>query len=419
MAYNELIKKFDRIREYMRRFYVYGFWHRDQFSMKSARSYDNERRRIESWLGEYVSFRQETSGKVVFLSVDSRKVSKNPFYQAFKAKSFTTNDITLHFYLMDILEDGKVFTIKEILEKITEEYFTQLSELHVLDESTLRKKLREYEKLGLVKSTKCGRDLFYEKIKNNVKLDTWKEALTFYSETNPLGVIGSFVLDKLEKIPDYYRYKHRFLLYALDSEMLYHILIALCEQKDIRLKMYDLHSDNLEFVVHPMKIYISTQNGRQYLLAWDDVNDRPWFYRLDNIVNAKVEDRMDTMDKAIIKNTYERKYEKLKDKLWGVSLGEYGDVEHLEMTLWVEDYEYFIIQRLEREKRGGKIEKLDDHYYKFSIDVYDAKEMIPWIRTFIGRIVHLECSNHGVVEKFYQDFQKVYDTYLGGDENVI
>ena len=36
MAYNELIKKFDKIREYMRRFYVYGFWHREQFSMKSA-----------------------------------------------------------------------------------------------------------------------------------------------------------------------------------------------------------------------------------------------------------------------------------------------------------------------------------------------------------------------------------------------
>lgn len=66
MAYNELIKKFDKIREYMRRFYVYGFWHREQFSMKSARSYDNERRRVESWLREYISFRQELSGKVIF-----------------------------------------------------------------------------------------------------------------------------------------------------------------------------------------------------------------------------------------------------------------------------------------------------------------------------------------------------------------
>lgn len=63
MAYSELIKDFGRIREYMRQFYVYGFRTRDEYDGKSARSYDNERRRIESWLGEYMSFRQDSTGK--------------------------------------------------------------------------------------------------------------------------------------------------------------------------------------------------------------------------------------------------------------------------------------------------------------------------------------------------------------------
>ena len=53
MAYSELIKNFNRIRDYMRQFYVYGFRTRDEYDKKSARSYDNERRRIESWLGDY------------------------------------------------------------------------------------------------------------------------------------------------------------------------------------------------------------------------------------------------------------------------------------------------------------------------------------------------------------------------------
>ena len=48
MAYSELVKSFERIRNYMREFYVYGFKSRDEYGMKSARSYDNERRRIES-----------------------------------------------------------------------------------------------------------------------------------------------------------------------------------------------------------------------------------------------------------------------------------------------------------------------------------------------------------------------------------
>lgn len=57
MAYSELIKNFSRIRDYMRQFYLYGFKSRTQYHKKSVRSYDNERRRIESWLGDFMRFR--------------------------------------------------------------------------------------------------------------------------------------------------------------------------------------------------------------------------------------------------------------------------------------------------------------------------------------------------------------------------
>ena len=59
MAYSELIKNFERVWEYMRDFFVYGFKSRSEYDLKSARSYDNERRRIESWLGGYMGFRQD------------------------------------------------------------------------------------------------------------------------------------------------------------------------------------------------------------------------------------------------------------------------------------------------------------------------------------------------------------------------
>lgn len=72
MAYSELVKSFARIRSYMREFYIYGFKSREEYDQKSARTYDNERRRVSSWLGDYMSFRQESNGKKVFLSVDSR-----------------------------------------------------------------------------------------------------------------------------------------------------------------------------------------------------------------------------------------------------------------------------------------------------------------------------------------------------------
>ena len=70
-------------------FYVYGFKSRQDFDQKSLRSYDNERRRIESYLKDYMRFTQSEEGKNVFLSIDSRHTTQNPLYQAFLAKSFT------------------------------------------------------------------------------------------------------------------------------------------------------------------------------------------------------------------------------------------------------------------------------------------------------------------------------------------
>ena len=120
MAYSELIKNFEKIRGYMRQFYVFGFKRREEYDAKSARSYDNERRRVESWLGDYMSFRQDENGRQIFLSVDSRTIRSNPLYQAFKAKSFTDRDITLHFYILDVLSDGEKLPLRAIAERVSD-----------------------------------------------------------------------------------------------------------------------------------------------------------------------------------------------------------------------------------------------------------------------------------------------------------
>ena len=158
MAFNELIKSFDNIRQMMRDFYVFGFKSRADFADKSARSYDNERRRIESWLGEYMYFRQNTGGKNCFISVDSRKIRHNPFYKALKAKSFTANDIMLHFFLLDILQPGEKFTLRQLMERLDAAYLSCFDEPVALDISTVRKKLAEYAELGLIENEKCGRE---------------------------------------------------------------------------------------------------------------------------------------------------------------------------------------------------------------------------------------------------------------------
>ncbi len=418
MAYSELIKRFDRIRDYMRNFYVFGFWHREQYTMKSSRSYDNERRRAESWLHDYVSFRQAPSGKTMFISVDGRTVANNPFYKVFKTKSFTNNDIMLHFYLMDLLADGEILTINEILDRIKDDYLSFFEEAYDIDESTLRKKLKEYESLGLVEKIQYKHIVRYTLPKSEPELESWSNALAFFSESSPLGIVGSFLLDKLTQAPSFFRFKHHFLLYALDSEIMHQILLAIDENYDMHLTLRNRQTGPApQITVHPLKIYISTQNGRQYLLAWDLEQHTPKFIRLENIILAKPIKKLE-QTAVHSEEFYKEQYRQISEKLWGVSLGDAQHTEHLEMTIFADDDEYFIVQRLEREKRNGQVHLLEKNLYHFSIDVYDARELLPWIRTFIGRIVELNCSNPDVAETFYKDLTYIHEKY-GGNDDVI
>ena len=178
----------------MREFYVYGFKSRDEYNKKSARSYDDERRRMESWLGDHMSFVRTPEGKNVFISIDSRVSQHNPFYKALKAKSFTDGDITLHFILFDIFHSPEVvLSLPEILEHI-DEYLCAFENPMVFDESTVRKKLKEYISQDIIVSEKVGRKMLYRRAED-VELPDITDVRNFYAAIAPCGVIGSFLLD--------------------------------------------------------------------------------------------------------------------------------------------------------------------------------------------------------------------------------
>ena len=76
MAYSELFKNYSDIRNFMRRFYVYGFEKRQDFTAKSSRSYDDNRRRLDSWLENYMSFKSDADGRAYRISLDSEIAEK-------------------------------------------------------------------------------------------------------------------------------------------------------------------------------------------------------------------------------------------------------------------------------------------------------------------------------------------------------
>lgn len=404
MAYSELVKNFERVREYMREFYVYGFRSRSELSAKSIRSYDEERRHIEDYLGEYMGFRTAPEGKQVFLSIDSRGTAHNPLYQAWKAKSFTDADIFLHFTLLDILHDERiVLSQQEIMERM-EEYNSFFKNPVTLDESTIRKKLKEYTGLGIFVGEKLGRRMVYRR-RPKPDLQPFRDAIAYFSEVESCGVIGSFLLDTLPG-NDLFIYKHHYITQTMDSEICLLLLSAIHERRFVTIKNVTRKSKTeREAKITPLKLYISTQNGRQYIMGWNEQEKRLKSYRLDYIRSVKPGDvDMDFSQK-------DRTLFRMRSHIWGVSFCTGRCLTHVEFTIRFADHEQYIYERLQRERRCGHVERLTKNTACFFADVYDAGEMLPWIRTFICRITELHISNPQVERRFYDDLSVMYEMY--------
>ncbi|MCR5092796.1 MAG: WYL domain-containing transcriptional regulator [Lachnospiraceae bacterium] len=399
----------------MREFFVYGFKSRDEYRKKSGRSYDDERRRLESWLGDYMKFRQTPEGKNVFLSIDSRVTRHNPLFKAWKAKSFTDGDITLHFILMDLLATSdRPLTIIEIAEQI-DTYLSVFDDPKTFDESTIRKKLKEYAAEGIVCTEKQGKTVCYKGVQSTEALDHCDaDMLDFFSETAPCGVIGSFLLDKKKEHQGILAFKHHYITSALDSEILCSLFLAIRGKKTITMESVSRNGGCVsENHVVPLQIMISVQNGRQYLMAYDTGYNRITSFRVDKITSVKTEEESGQFDE------HREQFERMKQHLWGVSTqSRSGDrLEHVEFTVRYADDEQHIPKRLEREKRCGTVERIDAHTCRFSADVYDASEVIPWIRTFLCRLTEVHFSDKRLERQFKHDIKEMYALYdlEGGD----
>lgn len=408
-SYSELVKSFERVRDYMREFYVYGFKSREEYNRKSARSYDDERRRMESWLGDHMSFVRTPEGKNVFISIDSRVSRHNPFYKALKTKSFTDGDITLHFILFDILHAPEVsLSLPEILGEI-DTYLSVFDDPMIFDESTVRKKLKEYTELGVIISEKVGKRMIYRRAKD-IPIPNITDALNFYSEVAPCGVVGSFLLDKQETAADNFRFKHHYITSAIDSDVLARLFRAMREKSVVTVTNKSRLADEpRRNRIIPLRIFTSVQSGRQHLLAYQPDFNAIKSFRVDYLSDVKIEERSPRFDELRARLC------KMQSRMWGVTVRkrQFCDeqTEHVEFTVRASEDEEYIVRRLYREKRIGHIERLDDSHYRFTADVYDIGEMVPWIRTFICRITELSFSNKALERQFRRDIEKMYRMY--------
>lgn len=415
MAYKELIKNYSKIRNYLKEFFVYGFNSRGNVGCKSDRSYDDEKRRISSWLGDYVEEDHGPDGKTIALSIDVRNVGFNPLHRAWKSASFTDKDITLHFILMDLLKDKEKHSLTEIISLIDEEYLSNFSKPLGFDESTIRKKLAEYEKEGIIEIFKEGNKSVYS-LKDNINLISQHQsglqnALDFASEILPVGIIGSTLLDKMDEHENCFAFKHHYITQSMDCEIMVLLFEAMKQQRWVQILSYNdrknknENSRGTQSKVIPLKILSSSQTGRQYLVCHVLKHKKLKSFRLDNILEAKILDVCNEYD------TVYKRYKEAEKYLWGASFGNFKEIETIEFILKFRDDEEHIFQRLIREKRCGSVERISNNEARYYAEVWDVHEMLPWVRTFIMRITELHISNKELEEHFWNDVREMKNNY--------
>ena len=404
--FHELIKNFERIRNYMHQFYIYGFKVRGDYDQKSARTYDNERRRIESWLKNHIRSDYTAKGKQIAINIDSRQIYQNPLYAAWKSKSFTDNDLLLHFFLLDLLWDDQALTVPELCDLIAERYGV------VFDSQTVRLKLKEYEALGICHAKKEGRQLLYSlclwEIEDDPPLyNALMTAVKYFQETAPFGFIGSTLLDR-ETIDNYFfSFKHHFIVHTLEDQVLLNILTAIRERRKIRFQNSSTRTSQITVMTGiPLKIFISTQTGRRYACLYQEHNQRFANMRLD--VMSKIEllanvDNYTPLQVLLDKNL---------PHCWGVSFGSTTRIEEIHLKLHInEKNETYILDRLYREGRGGEVIRAAENTFLYSGTYFDTNEMLGWVKSFTGRILDVQGSNQTIIRKLERDLEKMYQMY--------
>lgn len=410
--FQELIKSISKSREYVRDFYIYGFKSREDFDRKSPRTYDNERRRIESWLAPHI--RSEYNGPVknVSLSLNSNMLSYNPLYRVFEAKSFTDNDILLHFYLLDILQDGGHMTADELTDEILSRFETDI------EVQLVRKKANEYVAEGILCSEKQGKKLYYFISQDKqlseqatLALDT---AISFYQLDSPVGFPGYSLMRRRGLSNDLFTVKHGYFVHALEEEILLKLLIAMREKREVHLTVQSNKGNSQRkpqnIAAFPLKIFVSTRTGRRFLCIYLPQKKRLTTVRLDHIKEVssgqEIQDYHNYQD-ILVRNL---------PKCFGLSFSGSQHMDTIKLTLSImEPQERFILRRLETEGRGGIITRIADNTYTYEISVFDGNEMMPWIKTFIGRIISFESNNEGLQTKYQRDLAQMMRMYRISD----
>lgn len=422
MPYNTEFKfqKLNRCRQFVREFFMHAL--SSECMMQEKRSaYNQFLGLMNKWSKEYLCKRGYKSETRHFLTVESRDLDENPLAIFLRSKEVEGSDLAAHFGLLFALEDGNYKTIAE------------LQNLIPVESKHLRTVLNEYEKLGLIECRSVKKWFEYRLIKSEFDLSSYRELFYFFAEVDPLGVAGHYINGRNRPIfkvlpRSSLRFRHRFLYHIMDAEILETILSCIRNQTPIRVILYHrvrnheilyqtpanflLVDQNKKVVkplqtttkcwlaadVIPIKIYASVRTGRRYLMGYYLESGDFAAIRIEHIEEVSPVGSRDA--EKIPETSQKARFATQSLHLWGVSARNAPQTVHVEMEIMAPHPNHPVLTRLESEKRCGTVERISPYSARFSADVYDGRELFPWLRSFTGYVICVSFSDPSLMESW-------------------
>lgn len=442
-----IIQSFSDARSFVRSLFIYGYKHTKKLSLKKKDRANNEYlSKIKNWFDQYKGKYWQASTdpdkareQISYISVDSHNIGYNPFYTPLKASTFKYNQLAVHFYLLNILHKNcKAMTMAEISGSFGH---YESENLYIPTDNILEELLNTYEEQGIITVQHSNPNKYM--LSPSLPLDdALLTAIQFFSEVDHLGFFGSTLLDLQPNTESPFVFKHHYLANALNTEIIYQILFAMEQKLLIAINLFDsikITESHTSKKVIPLKLYRSVETGRMYLLCYSCNRQQYAFFLLDDIdsINWEFENYPTTSELGTIQiaseaeetkqqgskcvslvftcSNYAQLWEQSKEftkYIWSMSTQKYPEHPSLVTVLFhVEDHEFYIINRLEREKRQGTLTQLDKNTYKYTIKLWNPGEMFPWLRSYITRIININFENKELEQKFWNDFDCMQAIY--------
>lgn len=415
-----LIRDYSDIRDILRDIYIFGCFSRDDYIKKgmSGRKYDNEQRRITSYLPDKFIKKKRVGKRVLpYCSYNMTETQENFMAETYRNKSFTMLDIMTYFFALTLLDDQQGMTLPELLEIIPEE-----NDEVVYTKDNLRKKLDELIGKGLVSTQKSGRKVLYRTVEDYLKIFKTDELIDIYwlleFEKNVCPVeMPYFYLQRKLRLYLYadrgiemeniraFQYKHNHLFNVLDNEVILDTLRAIRSKRTLIIE-YRFRENIRNCEVVPIRIIHECNHGRQYLLFYDLSDEMTKTRRIDRILSAKIFEEVsdDILELA-------RKEGEKEKSAWCTS-GLYLDHDVVKIEFNIdEEKEKYVLDRIEREGKNGILERIVPGTYLYTITVSDPLEMTPWVRSF-GERAKVIYSKDGILEKhLLEDYERAIAKY--------